>query len=207
MARTVDEPLSDDEFEELSDRGLDAERVLGLLHAVQVAPGMIPPSQWIPLAFGEVPAEPRAIELLLRLYNQVGDLLRKGKVLVAEEEREAACVAFAAGYAAGAALDPAWIDDATRWTFAAPLAYLGERRDLVPPALLAVYDADPEPRQVILRDLDRLVITTYTTFAEHRLATARSAQVRPAASRIGRNEPCPCGSGKKYKRCCIDDPT
>jgi yecA family protein len=30
----------------------------------------------------------------------------------------------------------------------------------------------------------------------------RSA-VPPAASRkIGRNEPCPCGSGKKYKRCC-----
>ena len=23
-----------------------------------------------------------------------------------------------------------------------------------------------------------------------------------AAPRIGRNEPCPCGSGKKYKRCC-----
>lgn len=20
----------------------------------------------------------------------------------------------------------------------------------------------------------------------------------------GRNDPCPCGSGKKYKRCCID---
>jgi uncharacterized protein YecA (UPF0149 family) len=20
--------------------------------------------------------------------------------------------------------------------------------------------------------------------------------------RIGRNEPCPCGSGKKYKKCC-----
>ena len=23
-----------------------------------------------------------------------------------------------------------------------------------------------------------------------------------ATPRIGRNEPCPCGSGKKYKRCC-----
>ena len=23
-----------------------------------------------------------------------------------------------------------------------------------------------------------------------------------AGPRIGRNEPCPCGSGKKYKRCC-----
>jgi len=26
--------------------------------------------------------------------------------------------------------------------------------------------------------------------------------VRRAVRRIGRNEPCPCGSGKKYKRCC-----
>lgn len=24
------------------------------------------------------------------------------------------------------------------------------------------------------------------------------------AGKVGRNEPCPCGSGKKYKRCCID---
>ena len=23
-----------------------------------------------------------------------------------------------------------------------------------------------------------------------------------AKSKIGRNEPCPCGSGKKYKHCC-----
>jgi hypothetical protein len=23
-------------------------------------------------------------------------------------------------------------------------------------------------------------------------------------SAIGRNDPCPCGSGKKYKRCCLE---
>jgi len=23
--------------------------------------------------------------------------------------------------------------------------------------------------------------------------------------KVGRNWPCPCGSGKKYKRCCIDN--
>jgi len=28
--------------------------------------------------------------------------------------------------------------------------------------------------------------------------------VRRATERIGRNEPCPCGSGKKYKKCCDD---
>lgn len=29
-----------------------------------------------------------------------------------------------------------------------------------------------------------------------------SKTVRRAASKIGRNDPCPCGSGKKYKHCC-----
>lgn len=28
--------------------------------------------------------------------------------------------------------------------------------------------------------------------------------VRRAVSRIGRNDPCPCGSGKKYKKCCME---
>ncbi|MGB1398058.1 MAG: SEC-C metal-binding domain-containing protein, partial [Planctomycetota bacterium] len=25
-----------------------------------------------------------------------------------------------------------------------------------------------------------------------------------AAAKIGRNDPCPCGSGKKYKKCCLN---
>jgi preprotein translocase subunit SecA len=35
-------------------------------------------------------------------------------------------------------------------------------------------------------------------------ASGQSAQKRPvkAAHKIGRNDPCPCGSGKKYKNCC-----
>jgi preprotein translocase subunit SecA len=30
----------------------------------------------------------------------------------------------------------------------------------------------------------------------------KSAPVRREGRKIGRNESCPCGSGKKYKRCC-----
>ncbi len=30
------------------------------------------------------------------------------------------------------------------------------------------------------------------------------APVRTRAEKIGRNDPCPCGSGQKYKRCCLD---
>jgi len=202
----VDEPVSDDELDALSERGLDLDFVLGILHAVLIAPGMIPPSHWLPLAFAEVPPEPTSIERLLRLYNQVADLLRDGRVFVAEEDDAAGCAAFAAGYAAGAALDPRWLADADRWSFAVPLAYLGERRDLVPPALLADYDAHPERRQVILKDLGRLVITAYRSFAKDRMATAQASQPRAIAPRIGRTELCRCGSGKKYKRCCIDRP-
>jgi preprotein translocase subunit SecA len=31
---------------------------------------------------------------------------------------------------------------------------------------------------------------------------ARQVQSKRTSSKVGRNEPCPCGSGKKYKRCC-----
>ena len=34
------------------------------------------------------------------------------------------------------------------------------------------------------------------------IASMPSEPVR-SASKIGRNEPCPCGSGKKYKKCCL----
>ncbi|MEI6197233.1 MAG: SEC-C metal-binding domain-containing protein, partial [Verrucomicrobiota bacterium] len=33
---------------------------------------------------------------------------------------------------------------------------------------------------------------------------ATGTTMRRAVARIGRNEPCPCGSGKKYKHCCIE---
>ena len=33
-------------------------------------------------------------------------------------------------------------------------------------------------------------------------ANADSEPIRRTAARVGRNEPCPCGSGKKFKKCC-----
>ena len=35
-----------------------------------------------------------------------------------------------------------------------------------------------------------------------KLNPAVSSQIRRAPTKTGRNEPCPCGSGKKYKKCC-----
>ncbi len=35
-------------------------------------------------------------------------------------------------------------------------------------------------------------------------ATVKKQPVRNAAKKVGPNDPCPCGSGKKYKKCCRD---
>ena len=29
--------------------------------------------------------------------------------------------------------------------------------------------------------------------------------VRRDEPKVGRNDPCPCGSGRKYKKCCLND--
>ena len=33
--------------------------------------------------------------------------------------------------------------------------------------------------------------------------TGESEPIRNRSQRVGRNDPCPCGSGKKYKNCCM----
>jgi len=35
-----------------------------------------------------------------------------------------------------------------------------------------------------------------------RQASPAAPMRTPAGEKVGRNEPCPCGSGKKYKKCC-----
>ena len=34
--------------------------------------------------------------------------------------------------------------------------------------------------------------------------SVKGETVRRTLAKVGRNDPCPCGSGKKFKKCCID---
>lgn len=36
------------------------------------------------------------------------------------------------------------------------------------------------------------------------LCDGKTPSLKRAAAKIGRNDPCPCGSGKKYKKCCLN---
>ncbi len=51
-----------------------------------------------------------------------------------------------------------------------------------------------------------LILGAYKSFSEARRAYAmrmKRASTVQSSLRVGRTEPCPCGSGKKYKRCCL----
>lgn len=55
--------------------------------------------------------------------------------------------------------------------------------------------------QLILDQAKGPVLQDVPEESKHRVLSGYT--VRRAAPRIGRNDPCPCGSGKKYKQCCL----
>lgn len=65
----------------------------------------------------------------------------------------------------------------------------------------------PDPKAMLRRDLGSLIQATAQSFQNLRRPSSHTASLpgpsRPSA-KVGRNDQCPCGSGKKYKRCCID---
>jgi uncharacterized protein len=63
----------------------------------------------------------------------------------------------------------------------------------------------PEKREEVIVHMAAGLIGAYRYFRSHREASAGTAftpEPRRSTSKVGRNDPCPCGSGKKYKRCC-----
>ena len=91
-------------------------------------------------------------------------------------------------------------------------------------AALAVLDTiatPPPPKQQVALDIERIKVTNVTEpITQDQLGGTPTAaacappqnvhksaqQPRTVPPKIGRNEICPCGSGKKYKRCCLDKP-
>ncbi|MEO0079289.1 MAG: preprotein translocase subunit SecA [candidate division WOR-3 bacterium] len=73
-------------------------------------------------------------------------------------------------------------------------------------ALTFLFRADPFTGQDRLRQPSRPVVRAYKPEGSVASTTERSetkpVQIRRTEAKVGRNAPCPCGSGKKYKRCC-----
>ena len=216
-------PLTDEELDELGefllsaatpDDAMDISMLDGFLTALAIGPNNLPPSEWMPVVWGGEMAwqtreqAERVIGLVFRHANDIVFHLRDEpdsfEPLLYEEEHEGAVVPlideWCAGFVAGMALDE------EGWR---PLIESEEGDELLHAILLFGSAAGADA----LRD-DPTLEDRYEEFAaslgesvmairEWWLPTRkRKSTLRREEPKVGRNELCPCGSGKKFKKCC-----
>ena len=205
------EPLPGDEgILEVS--GLD-----GLLTAVVSAPVMIMPSHWIPAVWGDYPpvfetdAEvQRIFSLMLRHLNGIAATLMTDpeefepmfeyrKV----DDREFTIVdEWCEGYMRGVelALERGATLDAAAEDLLVPIRAFTEAAGWPGHDL-----PEPAEREKLLQSIAPGVRALHAYWLERRgdPVPAKDEPYRRSMPRVGRNDPCPCGSGKKFKKCCL----
>jgi yecA family protein len=147
----------------------------------------------------------RAARLVARMWNTVIDRLDAGyahtPILWGSEAPKAQ--AWAEGFIAG--MQAARL----RWSNAAE-SEEDLRMFLVPIFGLALNEgeeeeglqATPEARADWIAMLPATTVGLHATMWLHHERERKRVQQPARSTKVGRNEPCPCGSGKKYKRCC-----
>lgn len=198
-----------------ADQVFSLDALQGLMAAAVSAPEIVPADTWLATALGELPAGPHRTEiehLARRLYEETAADLYEGMGIdpilpVAEDDGDEAAAAdwsdWCAGYLEGVVLwGGDWQDDRmTDEELALPLrlveAGAGESDD-DPEAIIAQFAASLDMRFTDEADaLQTAVQTIYDVNMERRKGTT----VRRETPKVGRNDPCPCGSGKKFKQC------
>jgi uncharacterized protein len=203
----------------------------GFFFALACAPQLVKPSEWLSLALGEeVPEsddEARAlIELVMALHNHINlQVLEREPALPAGVEVRAEPMAnfgphaplgrWAGGFGAGQLLvEDVWQPfveeapdseslDRTLGGLNVALTFFTSR-ELAGKWLRKMADR-PTLEAGVRRALDALPLSMKALAELGRgLEDARRAGERkPATSaKVGRNESCSCGSGRKYKHCC-----
>ena len=214
-----------DELEALLDSEPFADQVMGLdqlqamLCAVVSGPELLPPSRWLPEVLGELAssdaeAARRLLGLVLRLHNQIREELSRQEgvspiLYPLEEEGEALDYgAWVDGYLFGANLaEVPWQEAAgEHWDdLARMLEVFFLLNGTLKEDVLAAGDAWVSPAEEARwlaesqESLPDLVQSIHDFWVARRNIPA---PIRREAPKVGRNDPCPCGSGRKFKQCC-----
>ncbi|MET0322689.1 MAG: UPF0149 family protein [Duganella sp.] len=186
-------PLNDDEYDQLDDllaasgpQAMDVAGLEGLLTAIAIGPTPIDQHAWLPLVWGGAAADSAdakaATALLLRHHAYMRTWMQKDPASfepIYECGGAWTAEAWTAGFEAGMQLDAAAWDQlrATQPALLAPFARAGDDWEAgMTPAVIAI-NAHWHPAP---------------------------ADKGAKAAKVGRNDPCPCGSGKKSKKCCAE---
>jgi len=146
------------------------------------------------LEIDEASYAPRHPDLALRLYNLAGFLCKTNRFVEAEPLYRRALAIHEASYGPD---HPHVANDL--WNLAELLLATNRLAEAEPlyRRALAIDEANhgPDHAETLARKRDLLVLAK-TINSTHE---PKAYLINPG--RVGRNQPCPCGSGKKYKRC------
>ncbi len=226
-------PLTTEELDQIDevllkygndDSILSVSELDGFLTGIVSGPELITPSAWFPVLWGGKGREPKwdtdaqlndFMGLVIRLMNENVTLLmdapdeysalfvintgENGDVFMVED--------WCFGYMAAVKLGhwPELPEALDVWMDAISLHGLEENFEILTGLSFeehqqTVADIEPAVRTLHAYWLAQRSGTAMPTGLENNIHVPQPVHVAPQA---GRNDPCPCGSGKKYKRCCL----
>src|SRR5690606_4819152 len=202
-----------------SGRAMNVPTLDGFFAALAAGPDVVPESEYLPVVCGIADAEDLqalerfdGVESLVALLAQLMEGIRAA--LEAGLREHSVYLPNVDADANGRALGNDWANGFLRGLRLRGKSWSALRNDprevhLMVPIFTLAHDhnADAQLRAAPISDAERGDLirraTAYLTlihrYFEPLRANANAARER---GRVGRNDPCPCGSGKKYKQCC-----
>jgi len=202
---------------------LSLEGIDGLFCALIASPALVMPHEYLPVILGGTLGEGGMLGDLAGVQEMMGLLMRLWNAIAHEFEHETFHVAHRDEPGEGGVPGRAWARGYMHGIRLAPEGWnrilQDEREELVRYIPIVAGEVDPawpkeplteEQLNAMWTDMLAGAARAFRYFKEDRAtyahqAAARRSQREPyerADPKVGRNDPCPCGSGKKYKRCC-----
>ena len=222
------EPLTETELDRLDEflksykggKAMNIEEIDGFFSALIAGPEIVMPSEYMPEVFGSETPETHAfstlaeaneiLELLMRHWNNIAGTLSKGEVylplLLEDENGVEHGNDWARGFIRGTRLrHDGWAEllaDDDHGACMIPMLMIYHEHDEDP--AMRPKPIGPEQRQKVIGSMAAGLVGAYRYFRQRGqpFESTLATEARYASNKIGRNDPCPCGSGKKYKRCC-----
>jgi uncharacterized protein len=211
----------DEELLALGDDTMLLEELDGFIAGLLVCPELIMPGDWLPLVCHEDSADRqpvfedldhanRVLGLVMEHYNNVA------RTLMERPDRYSPL--FSVDTRNGDVLWELWIEGFEKAVALRPAAWkklldadvdtAAAMSGMLLLADIARGETEVEDRDTILAAAPDKIADWVVILNEWRLANCRPTQdldprvVISRRKKVGRNEPCPCSSGKKYKKCC-----
>jgi uncharacterized protein len=198
---------------------LNLEGLDGFFSALIAGPTQVMPSVDLPVIWGGELADENAFADLDAANETLSLIMRHWNSLIAELEADGVHVPLVDDVGIDGVVGRAWARGFMRGVRLAPAGWTelltAEDEGQLLAIPLVAGEMDPAwPREPLKREKNDELIAwmgaglarAYRHFAAARRrgmqAGIKVSTVRRHGEKIGRNDPCPCGSGRKYKQCC-----